>query len=629
MRQKIRSLRRSPHLLGLTALTLVLSVLPNSAFSSQKITAGGACTKINSKVISNNKQYTCIKKGNKLVWNNGAVIKSAAPAVKPTPTPMPSASDTPTPKPTISPTPTPSATPTPTLTPQVKLPVDGSNCKKIGEKVIGVNEYMRCSWSGHANSEQEALQGLRWRSFPLVKTSTSKSNSYPTTPSEGAACNNSGDTYDVTGGILECRWIKGKKLQWFKINTAKKTFANAVSPVSIDTCKLQMSDSKADRTGRNAGGGMVGFPLVNSDKNGMLINGTNEVLIVPVDFPDFPGGPGLKDQLDYDIKWLKDWYNYFSNGQSKFNVTTFDNWVRMSKNRSAYPTIQKNIDATSADSVTRQGGEAQNFITEISQKIDLRKFSTVYLFYPEGDYSFSDLIIRNYKFKIKEGEKNLNFFSWGRNLEGMETLKWSYYIHETLHDFNIIGHAPGNGWPLGIMTNQSGISYALNPWEQFVLGWLPSDQIYCDDAKTLKTTTISLSPVEREDRQTKMAVIKLSPTKAIVVESHGIDKWSNFNFADRNFAPGFYSIMAYVVDLDKQVAAPVNSDASSQSNDEWAWAVWQKVDGGSSNSFNRYVGDRKDLADYVAVLGDTFTIEGIKIKFVATGDYETIEISKA
>jgi hypothetical protein len=41
------------------------------------------------------------------------------------------------------------------------------------------------------------------------------------------------------------------------------------------------------------------------------------------------------------------------------------------------------------------------------------------------------------------------------------------------------------------------------------------------------------------------------------------------------------------------------------------------------------VGDRKNLADYVAVLGDSFVIEGVRIKFVGTGDYETIEISKA
>jgi hypothetical protein len=44
--------------------------------------------------------------------------------------------------------------------------------------------------------------------------------------------------------------------------------------------------------------------------------------------------------------------------------------------------------------------------------------------------------------------------------------------------------------------------------------------------------------------------------------------------------------------------------------------------------FNVNVGDRKILGDYVAVLGDSFVIEGVRIKVVGTGDYETIEISK-
>jgi hypothetical protein len=135
--------------------------------------------------------------------------------------------------------------------------------------------------------------------------------------------------------------------------------------------------------------------------------------------------------------------------------------------------------------------------------------------------------------------------------------------------------------------------------------------------------------MEREDRQTKMAVIKLTATRAIVVEAHGIDKWSSLGFADRAFPAGFYSVMAYVIDLDKSVAPPVRADGTSLSNDEWAWAVWEKVSGQPSNEFHLNVGDRKDLAEYVAVLGDSFVIEGVKIKFVGTGDYETIEISKA
>ena len=127
-----------------------------------------------------------------------------------------------------------------------------------------------------------------------------------------------------------------------------------------------------------------------------------------------------------------------------------------------------------------------------------------------------------------------------------------------------------------------------------------------------------------------MAVIKLSPTRAIVVESHGIDKWSNFKFGDREFPPGFYSVMAYIVDLDKAVRPPGLSDGSSTSNDDWAWAVWQKIDGDSSYRFHirPNSGSTKYLGDYVAVLGDSFVIEGVRIKFVSTGDYETIEITK-
>lgn len=157
---------------------------------------------------------------------------------------------------------------------------------------------------GHSNNADEAKQRMAWRKFTVVKTSTTKSNNYPSTPTENSFCSNSGDTFDISGGILECRWVSGHQRKWIKINTVKNTFINAKSPVSIDICKLQMSASKADRTGRNAGGGMVGFPLIDTDRNGMFVKGTNEVLFVPIDFPDFPGGSGLKEQLDYDKNGL-------------------------------------------------------------------------------------------------------------------------------------------------------------------------------------------------------------------------------------------------------------------------------------------------------------------------------------
>ncbi len=117
---------------------------------------------------------------------------------RPTSTPTPSPSPTPTSSATPSPTPTP--TPTATTT-QVQLPSEGSLCPKIGEKVVGTTTYMRCSWAGHANTTEEAIQRLVWRSGQIVNVSTSKSNNYSVTPIEKATCSNSGDTFDVPGGI--------------------------------------------------------------------------------------------------------------------------------------------------------------------------------------------------------------------------------------------------------------------------------------------------------------------------------------------------------------------------------------------------------------------------------------------
>ena len=588
------------------ALVLVIAFL-SPLHSVAAVKAGDKCSKLNATSTSAGKKYTCIKSGNKLIWNKGQVVKAPAAAAA---TPA---------------TPEPTPTATSSAKPDVVLPVANTACPRVGMKIEDSRGYMKCIWQGGARGK--IADQIFWRYFPVTKLSTTKSNNYQTKPVEKGLCERSGDTFDIDGGILECRWINGHKLQWIRINTVKKTFVNAKSPVSIDVCKLQNSASNVDRSGRNAGAGMVGFPLTETNKNGMNLTGNNEVLIVPLDFSDFRGEGDPSKQVAYDTKWLKDWYRYFSNGKTNFNVTSFDRWIHMPGPRDSYPTDAKS--SINANANQMQGNQAQAFINEISKEIDLRKFSTVYIFYPEGEYTMNDLIVRNHLFKFKEGEKTLNLFSWGSALEAMETPKWSYYIHETLHDFNIIGHAPGNGWPLGIMTSQSGIGLAINPWEQFLFDWLPSDQIYCDVASSLKTATVSLTPVEREDKQTKMAVIKLSPTRAIVVESHGVDKWSTLGFGDRAFPAGFYSIMAYVVDLDKTVAPPVRADGTSLSNDDWAWAVWEKVSGQLSNEFYMNVGDQKDLAGYVAVLGDSFVIEGVKIKFVGTGDYETIEISKA
>jgi len=75
-------------------IALAFALIPVPAVSVQKITPGSTCKVLSQKVVYQNKTYSCIKSGKKLVWNKGVAV------VKPTPTPTPTSSPTPTPSPT-------------------------------------------------------------------------------------------------------------------------------------------------------------------------------------------------------------------------------------------------------------------------------------------------------------------------------------------------------------------------------------------------------------------------------------------------------------------------------------------------------------------------------------------------
>ena len=73
-------------------IALFLILIPSLAISVPKITPGAKCKIQNQKIDYQDKTYTCIKSGKKLIWNKGSIIvKKVLP-----PTPQPSS--TPTPK---------------------------------------------------------------------------------------------------------------------------------------------------------------------------------------------------------------------------------------------------------------------------------------------------------------------------------------------------------------------------------------------------------------------------------------------------------------------------------------------------------------------------------------------------
>jgi len=95
------------------AALLSLLLIPISQ-TNAAVKAGGSCKKFGQVSIAGGKQYTCVKKGKKLVWNAGKTIVQAAP--KPSVSPI--ATPTPEPTPSTPTKPIPSSTATPTPEPQ-------------------------------------------------------------------------------------------------------------------------------------------------------------------------------------------------------------------------------------------------------------------------------------------------------------------------------------------------------------------------------------------------------------------------------------------------------------------------------------------------------------------------------
>jgi hypothetical protein len=95
-----------------------LALIPTTAVSAENVTPGSACKVLNQKVSYQNKIYSCIKSGKKLIWDKGISVDAST--LIPTPTVTP----------TAIPTATPLSTSTPTATQELETPAPGSTCSR-------------------------------------------------------------------------------------------------------------------------------------------------------------------------------------------------------------------------------------------------------------------------------------------------------------------------------------------------------------------------------------------------------------------------------------------------------------------------------------------------------------------
>lgn len=93
------------------------------------------------------------------------------------------------------------------------------------------------------------------------------------------------------------------------------------------------------------------------------------------------------------------------------------------------------------------------------------------------------------------------------------------------------------------MGNQDGYSRELSGWLRFLSGWMPDQDIYCKNSKLISKIEIDLFPVTSKESGVKLAILPLSNTKALLIESRRETKFSCKTSKPRN------GVLVYALDL--------------------------------------------------------------------------------
>jgi hypothetical protein len=100
---------------------------------------------------------------------------------------------------------------------------------------------------------------------------------------------------------------------------------------------------------------------------------------------------------------------------------------------------------------------------------------------------------------------------------GLAPTLWALWAHDLLHTIGVEGHNPVES---STLESEDYLNQVVSGWNQYLLGWLGDSQIACIDRSTLNGNEIDIVPLQDSRSGFRVAIVPISETRAIVVESH-------------------------------------------------------------------------------------------------------------
>jgi hypothetical protein len=425
-------------------------------------------------------------------------------------------------------------------------------------------------------------------------------------------------------------------------------FSPVVNPISPDPVTLcQLPDKRANK---NYFRPAIAYPPI--PQRNFKSSGDFKVVVVGIDFADVPGKGSPSALWDDDIVKMKEWLQWYTNGNVRYNFVVDPKWHRAPRDSEKYNASNNTI---KGDDIAETGGLlpgqiAADFIGAIEDSVDLSNVSAVFIYHPdtirkiEGQWTTQEANVKTKKY----GTITPMMVATGGDTYLSKRVRWGYFIHELLHAHGLFGHSPKflpsfkRLTRIGALSTADGYSNALLPWDALVGGWQKPEDYYCIDKPKVTSVDLKLVPLEREQKGNRAAMIKLNDHQVLIVESHRKDKWGVWE------GVGSGGVMVSLIDTTLNT----DWDGSSTPDNPASTGTYLRVEGADhgvhqpvgevlKNDGVTYFGvglidgvgisgdfDQWDL-NHVMYVGESITHDGIKISLIRGGDNDTVRIEKA
>jgi M6 family metalloprotease-like protein len=316
--------------------------------------------------------------------------------------------------------------------------------------------------------------------------------------------------------------------------------ANAADP--IGSCKLQQPNSENHFR--------MGWP---KDKGTLRSTGSPRILVLAVDFSDFPqqnlNSAELRKKMELDK--VQEFFSVASNKAFNPVIEIFPNYVRMPDNSLHYG---KELEV---DEVVNGEWESHHMthdaIEVVSQSLKISDFDAAIVVISEGPLSgrVAFATSQDEGIDVHESGEIHNTILAGLDAFSIADVQpWTVLVHEINHLLgaaDLYLYAPEGWWqgkssgPFGLQGNLRGKeSSDYVGWNAWLRGWIPDSRVYCVNS-VRNIENIKLVPPGSKNSGYHLIVIKKSDSEVFVVEALKNKGYSSSTYPN--------SVLVYNVDI--------------------------------------------------------------------------------